>query len=342
MRIRTLQRRHFRELLALERQADEALDVPFATAVEVLESDLAELPAEALAAEHQGEIEDAARQALGVFSRQGRVIMAAEAAGAIAAGIRQELAEIALQEGRWGDADRAKAIAALEVKPPAIAPVQRKALYNPFRAVFEELQDRIMLGSVADAIQEAIASGENLRDAAARLVGKIKGERWQLTRIARTEIGNAMNQGHAAAIDEVASRYPRMGLKQQWSAYLDDVTSAICRALHGQVQEAGKPFAALGESHARPPARPNCRSRLNSWAPHWKDALQPRTEAQIAADEAEWLATRQREREAARAARQKERAAKKKPRGKKGHAPATFAHYLHTLTGREACCSGHP
>jgi hypothetical protein len=343
MRLRTLQRRHFRELLALEVKASKSLARALDGAVSHLEQKLSQLPDDALLADHRSQAEQAAKAALAVLSRKGQMAMAVEAAGAIAVGVQQELAEIALQEARWGKTDRAKAIADLNVPLPTATAVQRKSLYNPFRAVFEELKERLFLDAVSGAMESAIAAGENLKDATKRLVGKLKGETWQLTRIARTEIGNAMNQGHAAAINEVAERYPAMGIKQQWSSHFDAVMSAICRALHGQVRAAGAVFQALGREVARPPALPNCRSRLVAWAAHWGDAVQPRTEAETQAEEDAWQASRQAEREARRAARRKgKKGDRRVPANADRGVPADFKHHFHQLGGVDrACCHDH-
>lgn len=331
MSLKKLQRAHFRALLKAERAADKALSPAFDACLVKLRAGLARLPADAPAAEHRQAMVDALSAALDTLVRSASPALGNEALVAAHLGVSQGLAEIALQEARWGDAETAEAIAKMVVAVE-VEPIQTKALYEPFKAVFETLKERLFLDGVADAIEGAIASGENLRDAAKRLVGKVKGERWQLTRIARTEIGNAMNAGHAEAIGAVSGRYPAMGIQQQWSSHFDAVTSAICRTLHGQVRAPGQPFTGLGESHDRPPARPNCRSRLVAYAPHWEDAVQPRTEAQTEADEAAWLAERAAEREARRQAR------RKKPEGK--GVERSFDSFYRPGPG--ACCSGHP
>lgn len=333
MSIKKLQRKHFRALLKAEADGDKALGPAWDACLAKLAAGLAKLPGDAPASDHRQAIEAALSAALDTLVRSATPALGKQATASIALGIRQGLDEIAFQEARWGDADTAEAIKAMEVEAPDASPIEAKSLYEPFKAVFEVLKERLFLDGMADALEGAIAAGENLKTATERLVGKIKGERWQLTRIARTEIGNAMNQGHAKAIGAVSGRYPAMGLMQQWSSFFDAVTSAICRVLHGQVRAPGQPFTGLGESHDRPPAKPNCRSRLVAWAPHWDDAVQPRTQAETDAAEAAWQAERQAEREALRQARRT---------GKKSAlTPAVERSFDSFYSPGSACCSGH-
>ena len=53
-------------------------------------------------------------------------------------------------------------------------------------------------------------------------------------------------------------------------ANLDKRTSAICLRLNGRVRELGQPYGSYrGRPIVRPPAIPNCRSRVVPWHEDW-------------------------------------------------------------------------
>ena len=108
-------------------------------------------------------------------------------------------------------------------------------------------------------------------DVAGKLDGNaIVGAQWKAERIVRTELVNALSVGHQVALETSAEILP--GLKRQWDATLDSRTSSICETLNGRVREMNKPFGSyLGQPVMRPPAIPNCRSRMVPWHADWVD-----------------------------------------------------------------------
>lgn len=113
-----------------------------------------------------------------------------------------------------------------------------------------------------------------MRDMAIDVAGRLRehafrGARWRAERIVRTEIINAASAGHQAALEAAGAEIP--GLKRQWDATLDARTSHICETLNGQVRPIDQPFNYAGREVSRPPAHPNCRSRLVPWHADWAD-----------------------------------------------------------------------
>ena len=200
-------------------------------------------------------------------------------------GAAQTYAETALLVKAFEDAEVVAKLA--QVGP--IIPIEAVGNIADSQALlFRDLQGRVV-PVVAEKLAESVTLGESTAAAARRLGTAMDGERWQLERIARTEINNAFNAGHAAQITDTATRFPEMSIKRQWSSYRDARTSALCRYLDGQVREHDQPFSGPTWSGDYPPAHPNCRSRVNPWNERW-GGKQPRTEEQIAADEAAWQA----------------------------------------------------
>ena len=86
-------------------------------------------------------------------------------------------------------------------------------------------------------------------------LAKVSGNRARM--IARTEMNRAENVGH---ID--GARQSGLNLKKQWDAHLDKRTSAICKALNGQIIPLDSKFKYDGKEFDAPPSHPNCRSTL--------------------------------------------------------------------------------
>lgn len=97
----------------------------------------------------------------------------------------------------------------------------------------------------------------------------IKGSLWKAERIVRTEMADAINAGHHAALE--AAEEVLVGLKRQWDSTIDMRTSEECIALHEQIRKINEAFEALGQKFARPPAIPNCRSQEIPFHPRWRD-----------------------------------------------------------------------
>lgn len=97
----------------------------------------------------------------------------------------------------------------------------------------------------------------------------IRGAQWKAERIVRTEMADAINIGHHAALEAAALEI--QGLKRQWDSTMDMRTSDICEALNEQIRAINEAFEALGQKVARPPAIPNCRSQEIPYHPHWRD-----------------------------------------------------------------------
>lgn len=151
--------------------------------------------------------------------------------------------------------------------------------------VVKEVQDQLALSMV---------QGENTGDAIDRVEDTIHGEWWQAERIVRTETAWAYNASHHDGILEAVAELP--DLRMRWTEYVNDTTYAPFDdrvgvdsiAMHGQVADAGGEFvmpptaphpdakgrtrvseSLVGERWAFPPNRPNDRSVILPWRPHW-------------------------------------------------------------------------
>jgi SPP1 gp7 family putative phage head morphogenesis protein len=121
----------------------------------------------------------------------------------------------------------------------------------------------------ANKIRDALVNGRAEGKAPQEIFEEIKAignyEDWQVDRIIKTEGKNLFLQAHME--DAKNKGYTH----KMWDATLDNKTSALCEAVHGKqipidaefavdyTDEAGNPRKWRG---ARPPAHPNCRSRL--------------------------------------------------------------------------------
>jgi SPP1 gp7 family putative phage head morphogenesis protein len=186
---------------------------------------------------------------------------------ALATGGTQQIAELADLEARFGSLATSELVALIQPVIPAAASA---ALADASSLLISRFRNEVQYG-VSQALAQSVVQGEGIAQAARRLGRTMEGERWRLERIARTEIGNAMNAGHQASIEQVANRFPEMGLQKQWSAHLDGRTSRRCRGLHLQVRETTQLFTARdGWQGSAPPAHPNCRSRVVAYSSRWE------------------------------------------------------------------------
>lgn len=80
-------------------------------------------------------------------------------------------------------------------------------------------------------------------------------------RLVRTEMMNAYNAQHQAAIAEVGD-----GMKKRWDSAADRRRCPLCRELDGEVREASEPFSS-GQMH--PPRHPYCRCVCIPWKDSW-------------------------------------------------------------------------
>lgn len=189
------------------------------------------------------------------------------AADALATGGTQQVAELAELEARFGSLATSELVALIQPIIPAAATA---ALADASTLLISRFRNEVQY-NVSQALAQSVVQGEGIAQAARRLGRSMDGEQWRLERIARTEIGNAMNAGHQATIEQVAAQFPEMGLQKQWSAHLDSRTSARCRGLHLQVRETAQLFTAQdGWQGMNPPAHPNCRSRVVAYSPRWE------------------------------------------------------------------------
>ncbi len=121
-----------------------------------------------------------------------------------------------------------------------------------FNGVKKSIQDKY-----SKVFMNAVLNGEDTRTTAKRLkdIGGLT-ER-AATRIARTNLNAAMNDGLSETIHARKDLFDGY----TWSSTLDNRTSDICRRLDGK-------FFPLGKTPPGPPAHPNCRSTL---IPHFRD-----------------------------------------------------------------------
>jgi SPP1 gp7 family putative phage head morphogenesis protein len=198
---------------------------------------------------------------------------------ALGTGARQELDEIVDLEGRFGIATLAARIATIL---PVIPVHTVTILAQPLNLLLSRFKDGVHT-QVARGLAASVAMGESISKAARRLGKTMDAERYQLERIARTEINHAANYGHFDTVQSVGEKFPEMGLQKQWSAHLDGRTSARCRGLHLQVKPAKEEFVARdGWRGLYPPSHPNCRSRVMPYCARWESSSVKKIDDQAA------------------------------------------------------------
>lgn len=267
---------HFRQLVGLEGAAYVALTrayqqfVDDATAITAAQTPAGDSVAEV----HRDAILVQVQTALDVLATATVETLGEHLLAAANTGAAQQIAEIRDLEARFGSMDVLSRIATIPPVIPAesvayVAQAGNLALTDFRNSTAER---------VADSLAQSILQGDGIDAATRRLATTMDAHRWELERIARTEINTAMNYGHEATIQRVADDIPEAGLQKRWSSHFDSRTSAICRALGadgGQVRNLDEDFettAGGGWRGAYPPAHPNCRSRVLAWCARWASA----------------------------------------------------------------------
>jgi SPP1 gp7 family putative phage head morphogenesis protein len=115
-------------------------------------------------------------------------------------------------------------------------------------------------GDIKYEILEGIENRESITELTNRLDKVFDGERWQIERIARTEVLNAQNAGefHAQLSSNVAKW-------KMWKANVNNKrTAADSLRLHNQIQKIKDPFVdpKTGKESMHSPNRPNCRCSI--------------------------------------------------------------------------------
>lgn len=263
---------HFRQLVNLEGVAFVALRRVYEQFAEEAQASLDESSGESFTDEHRAAILIQVQTALDVMATTAVETLAERFLDAANTGARQSLAEIRDLEARFGSAEF---LARIDVLPPIIPAESVSYIAQPGNLALTNFREATA-ERVADALAQSVLQGESIADAKRRLSAEMPAHNWELERIARTEIGSAMNFGHDATIQRVAADFPEMQLQKRWSSHFDDRTSAVCRSLGengGQVRDVGQDFetsAGGGWRGAYPPGHPNCRSRVLPYSPRWE------------------------------------------------------------------------
>jgi SPP1 gp7 family putative phage head morphogenesis protein len=186
------------------------------------------------------------------------------------AGARQTLAEISHFEPKFrgGATGRIQLDALRRIAAP------RNLLLHKYAASLKSYRFNL-IGEVQSRLGVHIVKrspwSEMTDDVAGRLqTSAIKGARFRAERIIRTEMVDALNAGHQAALEASSRSIP--GLMRQWDSTLDVRTSDGCRSLNGTVRRIDEPWRWNGREIARPPLLPNCRSRVLPWHADWAEA----------------------------------------------------------------------
>lgn len=170
-------------------------------------------------------------------------------------------------------------------RAPNLLTVHRRSLARYGARVVGEISEQTSIG---------LALGENTSKIIDRVQGVADVEWWQGERIVRTEMNYAYNAGHRDALTVEAEELDD-DLWAQWSEHatpdgapLDDRVEVDSLAMHGQVAKTGEVFtqpptspqadrkgrtevpkALVDQTWEHPPNRPNDRSTLVPWRPHW-------------------------------------------------------------------------
>ena len=126
-------------------------------------------------------------------------------------------------------------------------------------------------GSRYDLINEIAGTG--LRP------GIFKSVEQRANAIAVTETTSIYNTAAMQAIEDANQSIPDNNkIQMQWRALLDKKTSSICRALNGELREAGgfvcrTTKGGNGKKYDKPPAHPHCRSMIVPWKADWQGII---------------------------------------------------------------------
>jgi SPP1 gp7 family putative phage head morphogenesis protein len=186
---------------------------------------------------------------------------------ALEVGVEQTLAEIEFWDAKFrgGATTRIAVDALVRVSEPGNLVLEKfEASLNAYgSSLISDTRRRLALH---------LAMESNWSEMSEDLAGKLRenmitGAHWKAERIVRTEMVDALNTGHQAAIEEAAEIIS--GHKRQWDSTLDERTSDGCRYLHGRVVGIHEPWHWEGREVARPPAIPNCRARVLPFHEDW-------------------------------------------------------------------------
>jgi phosphohistidine phosphatase SixA len=144
-----------------------------------------------------------------------------------------------------------------------------------------------LIGQAEQALALSMATGATHFETLKRVEQVMKVNWWQAERIARTESAWAYNAAYADGLRIAAQDLP--DIYQRWTEHIDDATgraydnrvASDSRALHGQIARPDGHFVmpaasdvsakVWGKTWTFPPNRPNDRSCLTAWRPHWTD-----------------------------------------------------------------------
>lgn len=259
---------HGRELDQLEARALDALLALYGD----LQNELAERLRAAVdggysfTAQHLAAISAQVGGALEHWAQASAEAMGEQVSQTVPVGARQVAREILRAEELTDPAG--EVVARLREWAPQIPVAQAAELAQGQGLIIRRTSDEVR-ESIGKALAKAVASGEGMDAAARRLRASLQEETWRLARVARTEINNAANLGHEASLTQAANCFPGLGLQKKWSAARDGRTSDTCRSLDGQVRDTEQAFEGARWSGQRPPAHPNCRSRVVPWSGRW-------------------------------------------------------------------------
>jgi hypothetical protein len=142
-----------------------------------------------------------------------------------------------------------------------------------------------LVRKMEQSLGQSLIRGVSIGDAIDAVMEQADIEWWQAERIVRTEQAWAYNATHAAAVEDAAKDLPDMMMR--WTELVNDKTGlpldtrvgADSIAMHGQLAPPGGLFtmpadpdvhrSLQGQSWSHPPNRPNDRSVLQPWRPHW-------------------------------------------------------------------------
>lgn len=279
MALSRLLKTHLREILRLERRSVAALLPIYEQAARELTDKLIALDREGrgdtFTAQHYAAILAQLRSVLGFMRARAADTLRDEFMSAMEMGRQQGLAEIIDLERRFGDPE----VAAKVNRILPVIPAQQAALLAEPQALLLSRFSGGIFTAISRELAVAMVTGESIQKAARRLAKVMEGERWQLERIARTEINQAANYGHFSTLQDVGREFPEMGLQKQWSAHLDGRTSRRCRGLHLQVRDIDQEFVAHdGWRGHFPPSHPNCRSRILPFSARWESFRRKRAD----------------------------------------------------------------
>jgi hypothetical protein len=274
-----LAREHAEELIRLEADELKRLRRTYEQARKEILARLSETPGDTFTAQQLRSVQVQVEAGLRGMVKSLKADTSAGVKSLTSQGIEQTVAEIAWWDTKFrgGATQRIAGAAARKVlKPQALLLHQYEASLDAYGSnLISEVQGRLGVHLVKNSSWREMSL-----DIAGKLENNaIQGARWRAERIVRTEVVDALSLGHMAGLKEGAQILP--GLRGQWDATIDKRTSSICLRLNGRVRELGQPFGSYrGQPIVRPPAIPNCRSRVVPWHADWTDyddTIDPKT-----------------------------------------------------------------